>query len=168
MKKNIIKTFTGSDDPVENEKIMREMVDFIKAYQNEQNPRRPLEETEWIYCLVGNIVPAHFYGENKEIKRGTNLFAANAKLYVFPRIGNWKHQHIRVVGIAKKDRKLIKARTKVSLITNWRLQKVYKKKVIEFMFNDNGWRDTEIDKNAILSMLPWLSELTEKDLPALD
>lgn len=165
MKKKIVRVFEASGDPDKDSQIIQEIVEYIKMRQEELNPRRPLEETEWIYCLVGNMVSAHYFGTDKEIKRGNNLFAANAKLYVFPRIGDYKHQNIRVVGHALKGRRLIMARTRVKWITNWRLQKVYSKRVIEFMFHNNGWRDTEVDKETILKMLEWLPNLTETDLP---
>jgi hypothetical protein len=33
------------------------------------------------------------------------------------------------------------------------------------MYHNNGWRDTEKDKETILEMLKWLPNLTEKELP---
>jgi len=140
-------------------------VEFLRFIKNERNPRRPLEETEFIYCLVGNILPCHYLGEEKKVVRGTRHFAANAKVFVFPRIGNYKKAQVRVVGMSRKLKKYKFMRMRIHIITNWRLKKVYKKEIIRIMHENDGWRDTEIDRNAILKMIPWLSELTEKNVP---
>jgi hypothetical protein len=139
--------------------------ELVKMLQEHRNPRRPIEEVEFIYCLVGNILPCHYLGEEKKIVRGTSHFAANAKVFVFPRIGNYKGERVRVVGFSRKLRKYHFTRMRVELITNWRLKKVYTKRIIEIMYENDGWRDTEIDRDSIISMIPWLSELTEKEVP---
>jgi hypothetical protein len=42
------------------------------------------DEIEFIWSLVGNIVDAHFFGEQKEIRRGTKHFSPGTKVYYFP------------------------------------------------------------------------------------
>lgn len=139
---------------------------ILEAFEQQRNPRKLPEETEFIYCLVGNIVPCYYKGEEKKVTRGTKHFAPNAKLYVLPRIGNYKGERVRAIGFSRKNRRFTLVRMPVRLITNWRLKKVYKKEIIQIMFDNRGWRDTEIDRNTILNMIPWLSALTEKNLPS--
>ena len=38
-------------------------------------------EREFEYCLVGNIVESHYFGENKEIRCGTKHFRGGAKVF---------------------------------------------------------------------------------------
>ena len=44
-------------------------------------------EQEWRWCLVGNIVQTHEYGENHETRIGTKHFSQGTKVYCMP--GNW-------------------------------------------------------------------------------
>ena len=43
-----------------------------------------LSKTGW--CLVGNIVEAHKYGEEIEVRFGTKQFRSGAKVYLAPAI----------------------------------------------------------------------------------
>ncbi len=110
------------------------------------------EDENFIYCLVGNVVPCHYYGVDKKIIRGTNLFLANAKVYVFPRIRDYPQSRARVIGLSRNKKRYIFTRMPIRLITNWRLQKVYKKKIIEIMAENHGWTNSEEDKAIIQRM----------------
>jgi len=59
-------------------------------------------EREFEYCLVGNIVEKRYFGENKEIKRGTKHFRGGAKVYIFPQFGGCGHENIEVIGLQRK------------------------------------------------------------------
>lgn len=39
---------------------------------------------------------------------------------------------------------------------------MYNRKVIELIYNNIGWRDTEIDKERILKILEWIPSYTSK------
>lgn len=41
-----------------------------------------LAEPEWQWCLVGNIVNEHEYGESHEIRHGNKQFRQGAKVFV--------------------------------------------------------------------------------------
>ncbi len=123
------------------------------------------DSEDFIYCLVGNVVPCHYYGVDKKIIRGTNLFLANAKVYVFPRIRDYPQSRARVIGLSRNKKRYIFTRMPIRLITNWRLQKVFKKKIIEIMSENSGWTNSEEDKAIIQRMALWLPEMTEKELP---
>lgn len=144
---------------------MESLVELLKEYQNQINPRRPLEETEFVYCLVGNVVPSHYHGEEKEVVRGTTQFLANARLFVLPRIGDYQKARVQVIGVSRKSKTYKLVYMPVRFITNWRLKKVYNKQIIEMIYDNDGWRDTEIDRDRIINMIPLLSKLTETILP---
>jgi hypothetical protein len=42
----------------------------------------PAEPTDW--CLVGNIVEEHRFGESKELRRGSKHFTPGTKVYCLP------------------------------------------------------------------------------------
>jgi len=122
---------------------------------------QPLEEQiPFIWCLVGNIVEKHEYGENHEIKYGTKHFSRNTKVYCFKeRKGNY---NIKVIGLHRKSRKYTCIIMPLKLITNWRLQKVYSPVVLKLMQSGYSWTNSDEDKEIILSMLEWLPEMTVK------
>ena len=55
-------------------------------------------EQEWQWCLVGNIVEAHEYGEAHEIRYGSRQFRPDAKVYINPVYGGMGHEHLLVIG----------------------------------------------------------------------
>ena len=56
-------------------------------------------EQEWRWCLVGNIVQTHEYGENHETRIGAKHFSPGTKVYCMP--GNWGDGYENIVVIAK-------------------------------------------------------------------
>lgn len=54
-----------------------------------------MEEFKW--CLVGNIVQSHTYGEEHEIRAGSKQFAPGAKVYIAP--ANWGDGYEKVIVI---------------------------------------------------------------------
>ena len=109
-----------------------------------------IESIEWLYCLVGNIVEKHEYGENKEIKYGTKHFSGGTKVYCYP--GKWGdgYENIYVIGKPRNGFKLIKVVMRREYIENFRLKKVFNKKVIKEMYHDNGWDNRLSTKNEII------------------
>ncbi len=59
---------------------------------------RSVEEYDFVWCLVGNIVEEHEFGEEKEIRKGTKHFSPNAKVYCFPALWGDGYEHILVLG----------------------------------------------------------------------
>ena len=60
-------------------------------------------ERNFEYCMVGNIIDKHYYGEQKlEIRRGTKQFRPNAKVYIFPEFPGMGHENIVVIGKPRK------------------------------------------------------------------
>jgi hypothetical protein len=88
----------------------------------------PAEPTDW--CLVGNIVEEHEYGEAKEIRRGTKHFTPGTKVYCLPPQRGDGYDKVVAVGICRKSRRWIIVVMSRELITNWRAKQVYKPAVL--------------------------------------
>jgi hypothetical protein len=86
------------------------------------------EPCDW--CLVGNIVQEHAFGEQKVILEGSKHFTPGTKVYCLPAQWGDGYQHIIVVGICRRSRRWIKVVMDRKLITNWRAKMVYKPVVL--------------------------------------
>ena len=118
------------------------------------------ELPEWIWCLVGNIKSTHEYGENHEIRHGSKQFSGGTKVYCYPSHWGDGYENIHVIGKPRKSRNLIMIVIKRKLIENFRLKKVYDKRVIEEMFcgSWHGWDNTDESRDYINKMLTWLND----------
>ena len=108
----------------------------------------------WRWCLVGNIVESHEYGEDHEIKIGTKQFSPGAKLF------QWGdgYENVVVIGKPRHIRELIEIVMRRKYITNFRLQKVFQPAVLERMENSKHlwWGQTDKDRDEIIEALHWL------------
>jgi hypothetical protein len=84
-------------------------------------------------CVVANIIDKHLWGEQKELRRGTKHFVPGAKLYCVLMYGGMGHEHIMVLGKPRKSFRMIEVVMRRSYIKNFRIQKVYSKRIIEFL-----------------------------------
>ena len=105
-------------------------------------------ERDFEYCMVGNIIDKHYYGEQKlEIRRGTKQFRPNAKVYIFPEFPGMGHENIVVIGKPRKLHKMIEIAIKTNRIKNVRLEKIYspwlKEKIQNNFFYESRKRDGE-------------------------
>ena len=82
-------------------------------------------EGEFLWCIVGNIVDRHYYGEEKEIRSGTKHFRPGAKVYCIPESWGNAHESIRVIGRPRNSAKMIDVIIPTKHIKHFRLQKVY-------------------------------------------
>ncbi|HRI26715.1 MAG TPA: hypothetical protein PK239_11555 [Chitinophagales bacterium] len=126
------------------------------------------EEPEFIWCLVGNIIDEHYFGEHKEVKRGTKHFLPNTKVYCFPSLWGDGYEDVKVIGRHRKSKTYISIIMPSKYITNWRIQKVYSPYIRSTMQANYGWRNSDEDKNVILGMLEWLPDRTEIFKPKPD
>jgi hypothetical protein len=122
-----------------------------------QESKANIDEIEWIWCMVGNIVDEHKFGENKEIRHGTKQFPAGAKIYCFPPLWGDGFENVKVVGKPRKKGKMITIVMRSELITNWRIQQVYDSYVITEMLTGFGWDNSERSKTGIEKMLGFLN-----------
>lgn len=113
---------------------------------------------EYEECIVGNIIGDHYWGEQKEIKSGTKHFRAGTKVYCIFMYGGMGHEHIRVLGKPRKSFRMVDVVIRPDYIKNFRVQKVYIPRVIDFIkkyprhanryFIDN-WTDDMFKPNPI-------------------
>lgn len=105
----------------------------------------------WCWCLVGNIVEQHEYGEQHEIKCGTKQFSPGAKVYLAPTQWGDGYEKIVVIGLPRHGGKYIEIITSSKYIENLRIQKVFKPAVLKRMCSSKWrwWGDTDNDRCII-------------------
>lgn len=86
------------------------------------------ESTDW--CLVGNIVDEHAFGESKEICHGSKHFTPGTKVYCLPAQWGDGYENVVAIGIARGSRRWITVVLPCRLITNWRAKVIYKTTVL--------------------------------------
>jgi len=125
---------------------------------------------EFEYCLVGNIVEKHYFGQDKEIKYGSKHFSGGAKVYIFPMFGGCGHEQIRVIGIPRKRYKMLDVIIPSKHLINVRVKKIYKpdlKEKIAENFYYSGWKeegDNELNRPHALRR--WVEMRTESPVEA--
>ncbi|MDQ0914553.1 ankyrin repeat domain-containing protein [Paenibacillus sp. V4I5] len=118
------------------------------------------KQASYIWCLVGNIVENRYFGEKREVRRGTKKFTPNTKVYCFPPLWGDGYEEIKVIGRLKNRKNLGVIITSSKYIRNWRLQKVFQPFVVKTMHERGGWDATEESKRRIENMLVWLPNRT--------
>jgi len=118
-------------------------------------------EREFEYCLVGNIVENHYFGEDKEIRNGSKHFRGGAKVFIFPQFGGPGHERIRVIGLPRKSYKTINVIIPTKLITNVRIKKIYelelKKEIRESFFYSRRKEEGDNEINSIKEFAEFLN-----------
>lgn len=109
----------------------------------------------WCWCLVGNIVKEHEYGEEHEIRYGTKQFSYRTKVYLAPIQWGDGYENVIVIGLPRHGYKIIEIVTKSKYIENFRMQKVYKPAILKRMCLSKyrWWGDTESDRRDIIEYL---------------
>ena len=112
-------------------------------------------ESEWRWCLVGNIVQEHRYSENGEIRLGTKHFAPGAKVYCAP--GQWGdgYEQIVVIGSPRHGKRFIEIVMPFKKIEEFRIQKVFNPLLLKMMQDSQyeWWENNESDYENIMRML---------------
>lgn len=121
------------------------------------------KDDNFIWCLVGNIIDEHEFGEEKEIRRGTKHFPPNAKVYCFPPLWGDGYEKIQVIGRPRKKRKMIMIVLSSKLVSNWRMMKVYHPYVKFRMLTKNGWDGTDDSKQRIEILLDSLKKWEDEN-----
>ena len=113
----------------------------------------------WCWSLVGNIVPEHEYGEEREIKYGTKHFSRGTKVFIAPTQWGDGYEKIVVIGLPRYGHKYIEVITKSKYIENYRMKKVYKPAILKRMCLSRyrWWGDTENDRKRIIEYLESVS-----------
>ena len=125
---------------------------------------------EWIWCLVGNVIDEHPFGEDHTVVHGTRHFSPGTKVYCLPVQWGDGYEKIAVLGKHRGSRGLIRIVMSRELIHNFRCQKVFSPYVIKRMYvrsnhgmNFKGWGQSEAEHETILSLLPWLNTTPEEE-----
>ncbi len=107
------------------------------------------DDSEFIWCLVGNIKGFNIYGEDKQTRFGTKYFSPGTKLYCFSTWWDECFDKMQVIGLDKRKKKLISLAMNRDQITNFRIKKIYNKKIIKLISDRKGWTNSEEDKEII-------------------
>lgn len=120
--------------------------------------QRETDQTEYVMCLVGNIVTSRTVGEEKVIKHGTNQFSPGAKVYCYPAQWGDGYERVKVIGTHRKSKKKIVAVVASKYISNWRVKRVFHPFVVAVMKNDRAWTDSVANDHKLEEMAKWLNE----------
>lgn len=146
-----------------DENLSGRVFENVESYlEYRRSLRKPLEELEFIWCLIGNIIDENYSVKDKVLRHGTKHFSPGTKVYCFPSLWGDGYENIQVIGRHRKSRKSILMVIPSKFVTNWRIQKVYDPKIKKLMHENYGWSDSENDKIRITKMLEWLPEMTLK------
>ncbi len=121
-------------------------------------------QQEWQWCLVGNIVESHKYGEEHIIKHGNKQFRPGAKVYINLVYGGMGHENILVIGMPRHSSKYIEIVIARKHVYNFRLQKVFKPAVLKRMKNSKWgwWGNSDEAYDRIIGCLDWLNTEAEQ------
>ncbi len=111
---------------------------------------------KWKYCVVGNIVKTHI-DDNGILRYGTSAYTGGTKVYLCGKYWNDSFDTITVIGLNRNGRKYRVSDVKIELIENVRLQKTFKKAVLDIMDNfeffDCWWHRSKEDKEDAMRFI---------------
>ena len=109
----------------------------------------------WRWCLVGNIIQSHDYGETHEIKVGTKQFRPGARVYIAPAQWGDGYERVCVIGKPRHKKAFIEIVMKMKYIENFRLKKVVDPGVLNRIANSphTWWGNTDSDRETILRLI---------------
>ncbi|MDE6733112.1 MAG: hypothetical protein K2J77_09595 [Oscillospiraceae bacterium] len=121
---------------------------------------------EWRWCLVGNIVETHEFGEEHEIRYGNKQFRPGAKVFINLVYGGMGHENILVIGVPRHMKQYIEVVIRRKHVCNFRVQKVYKPAVLKLMSaSEWDWWDNSDDTRASLEKsAEWMNAAAEDNL----
>ena len=108
----------------------------------------------WVWCLVGNIIETHEFGESKDILTGTKHFRPGAKVYMAP--ANWGdgYENIVVIGCPRHSKQYIEVIMRSAYTENYRIQKVYQPFILKMMEkSEHLWWDESEDSCQRINIL---------------
>ena len=116
-------------------------------------------DQEWQWCLVGNIVAEHEYGESRELRYGNKQFRPGAKVFVNLVYGGMGHENILVIGTPRHSYRYIEIVIARKNVTNFRLQRIFKPAVLERMKRSewDWWGNTDSARDRLIKVLEWLN-----------
>lgn len=119
----------------------------MKLSQQEIYPEfDPADESE--ICIVGNIIDKHYFGVDKEVRRGTKHFKPNTKVYCFPEYAGMGHESMAVLGRARESGRFIKIVIQTKYIQNFRVKDVYSPLILEYIRKSIYYSNVKRDKTT--------------------
>lgn len=117
-------------------------------------------ETGWVWCLVGNVVKSHKYGEEKEVRTGTKQFRPGAKVLMAP--PNWGdgYEKAVVIGCPRNSKRYMEAILRSEYVENYRVQKVFAPFILKMMDSSEHlwWDASENSLNRIKTLIDSLKK----------
>ncbi|MBR5370891.1 MAG: hypothetical protein IK130_01615 [Oscillospiraceae bacterium] len=109
----------------------------------------------WAWCMVGNIVHQHTYGENQEIRYGSKQFSGGTKVFCAPAAWGDGYENIVVIGTPRFKRSYIEVIMRSEYIENFRMQRIFKPAVLKRMCASpyRWWGDLDEDRAEIIAYL---------------
>jgi len=104
---------------------LRNLGSWLLGHSASKPPTEPCR-----YCLVGNIVSEHEFGEARAVLSGTKHFTPGTKVYCLPPQWGDGYEKTIAVGICRKSRRWITVVMATEHITNWRVKSVYQPAVL--------------------------------------
>ena len=125
----------------------------------ETSKKEKSPEQEWQWCLVGNIIEEHQYGENHELRYGNKQFRPNAKVFVNLVYGGMGHENILVIGLPRHSDRYIEIVIARKYVENFRMQKVFKSAVLRRIEQSewDWWGNTDLARDTLIKALEWLN-----------
>ena len=142
-------------------------MNLIQKISNWFHPKnvRDYKNQEFEWCIVGNIIDKHYWGEEKIIKSGTKHFRPGAKVYCMPEFGGIAHETIRVLGKPRKKNRMINVIINTKMIKNFRVQKVYNQEIQSKIGSHSfywGNRNSRNELKNLNEMIGYLESYTEE------
>jgi hypothetical protein len=121
----------------------------------EAEMKRGQDIPEWSWCLVGDIVKSHPFGQDKRKVFGTKHFRPGTKVYVVDAFWGQGADRCTALGIPRYTDHLIGVHMDTTLIENFRCEKVYDKDVLKAMFTNRLTEEFEKDRKTPVSTTYW-------------
>lgn len=100
-----------------------------------QEEESDYEKNRFCFVLVGNIIDKHYFGEEKEIRRGTKHFSPGTKVYLFPEYGGNGYLDMHVYGLHRKSKRKILMVIRSYMIKNVRVKKTMNLNIRDQIFS---------------------------------
>ena len=119
-----------------------------------------------VWCIAGNVILEHSFGEAHEIRRGTKHFAPGAKVYC---ISFRQGAEALVVGRHRKSKRWIRIYIRTAYLTNLRAELVYNPQVVRALnsFAHARWDGSAATKTLAeqIVAVPWLQNASGGEQP---
>lgn len=132
----------------------------------EQEVLRGPDMPEWTWCLVGDIVQTHEFGEERRVVRGTRHFRPGTKVYVSNAFWGQGGECVCAIGVPRYCDHLVGVHMDSTLIENYRLEKVADREVLRALFTNRLQEEFAIDRQTDLRTCWGAGERSRGDIEA--